>query len=139
MFVDSIIPFDYDRHRKSATVLEVISKKELEVFEPRLFVVELSAVLARYRPRDVVAGHVNEIVKYVNIVEYEQLHEVALDVALSTGCRAVDAFFISCAKETNSILISSDRVQISNAKKAGIEAYYLLEEYNDSLAKLQKI
>ena len=63
VFVDAIIPFDCERYRKSTTVLDVISKKELEVFEPKLLVVELSAVLARYRPRDIVANHVNEIVK----------------------------------------------------------------------------
>jgi len=47
-------------------------------------VVELSAVLARYRPRDVVVNHVNEIVKHVNLVEYEKLHEVALDIGSKT-------------------------------------------------------
>ena len=138
-FVDAIIPFDRERHRKSTTVLDVISKKELEVFEPKLLVVELSAVLARYRPRDVVVNHVNEIVKHVNLVEYEELHETALNIALNTGCRAIDAFFIGCAKETNSILVSSDKVQVSNARKAGIESYYLLEEYSELLAKLQKL
>jgi len=78
-------------------------------------------------------------VKHVNPVGYEELHETAFDIALSTGCRAVDAFFISCAKETNSILISSDEVQISNARKAGVEAYHLLEEYNKLLVKLRKL
>jgi len=139
IFVDAIIPFDHERHRKSITVLEVVSKKELEIFEPRLLIVGLSAVLARYRPRDVVVNHVNEITGYVNIVDYGELHEIALDTALRTGCRATDAFFIGCAKETNSILVSSDRVQVLNARKAGIEAYYLLEEYNDLIAKLQKL
>ncbi len=139
VFVDAIIPFDRERHRKSTTVLDVISKKELEVFEPRLLVVELSAVLARYKPRDVVVKHVNEIVKHVNLVGYEELHETALDMALSTGCRAIDAFFIGCAKETNSILVSSDKVQVSNARKAGVEAYHLLEEYNELLAELWKL
>ncbi|RLI19823.1 PIN domain-containing protein [Candidatus Bathyarchaeota archaeon] len=102
-----------------------------------MLAVELSAVLARYRPR--LVKHVNEIVKHVNPVGYEELHETAFDIALSTGCRAVDAFFISCAKETNSILISSDEVQISNARKAGVEAYHLLEEYNKLLVKLRKL
>ena len=139
VFVDAIIPFIRGRHHKSTTVLDVISEKELEVFEPKLLVVELSAVLARYRPRHIVVNHVNEIVKHVNLVEYEELHETAFDIALSIGCRAVDAFFISCAKETNSILISSDKVQVSNARKAGIESYYLLEEYSELLVKLRKL
>ena len=139
VLVDAIIPFDSERHRKSTTVLEMISSKELVVFEPKLLVVELSAVLARYRSRHIVVNHVNEIVRHVNLVEYEELHETAFDIALSTGCRAIDAFFIGCAKETNSILVSSDKIQVSNARKAGIEAYYLLEEYDELLARLKAI
>ena len=139
VFVDAIIPFDCERHRMSATVLDVVSKRGLEVFEPKLLVVELSAVLSRYRPRGVVVNHVNEVMKYVNVVEYGELHETALSVALSTGCRAIDAFFVGCAKETDSILVSSDRVQVLNARKAGIKVYYLLEEYGDLLAELQKL
>lgn len=84
-------------------------------------------------------NHINEIMRHVNIVGYEELHEIALDIALSTGCRAIDALFIGCAKETNSILVSSDKVQVLNARKAHIETYYLIGEYDDLLAKLQKI
>ncbi len=51
----------------------MISKQELEVFGPRLLIVGLSAVLTRYRPRDVVINHVNEITRYVNIMDYEEL------------------------------------------------------------------
>ncbi len=50
VLVDAIIPFDHERHNESINVLEVISKKELKVFEPRLLIAELSAVLTRYRP-----------------------------------------------------------------------------------------
>ena len=64
MFVDAIIPFDCKRHRMSATVLDAVSKRGLEVFEPKLLVVELSAALARYRPRGVVVNHVNEVMRY---------------------------------------------------------------------------
>ena len=75
----------------------------------------------------------------MNLVDYNQLHDTALEIALSTGCRAIDAFFIACAKKTNSILVSSDRVQVINARKAQIEAYYLPEEYQTLPAKLRRI
>ncbi len=63
--------------------------------------------------------HVSEIEKFVNIVEYEALHNQALEIALTTGCRATDALFIATAKYTNSVLLSCDRRQVENAKKVG--------------------
>jgi len=139
VFVDAIIPFHHERHQKSINILGAISGRDLEVFEPRLLIVELSAVLVRYKPRDAVINHVNEITRYVNIVDYEKLHETALDIALRTGCRAVDAFFIGCAKETGSIIVSADRLQVSSARKAGVEAYYLPEEYDELIIRIQNL
>ena len=52
-----------------------------------------------------------------------------LDIALETGCRAADAYYIATAKLTNSMLISNDRTQVENARKVGIRAYFLLEEH----------
>lgn len=75
----------------------------------------------------------------MNIIDYEELHEKAFDIALSTGCRAIDAFFLGYAKETSSILVSSDRVQVLNVRRAGVEAYYLLEEYSKLITKLRKL
>ena len=51
----------------SATVLDAVLKRGLEVFEPKLLVIELSAVLVRCRPRGVVVNHVNEVMRYVNV------------------------------------------------------------------------
>jgi|GEM_PF-4840390 len=84
-------------------------------------------------------NHVNEITRYVNIVDYEKLRETALDTALRTGCRAVDALFIGYAKETGSILVSADRLQISSARKVGVDAYYLPEECDELIIRTQKL
>jgi predicted nucleic acid-binding protein len=139
ILIDALIPFNIDRNRKSIMVLDIISEKNLDIFEPKLFIIELSAVLIRYKSREIVVKHVNDIIRYVNLIDYNQLHNTALNIVLNTGCRAIDAFFIACAKETNSILISSDKIQVTNARKAGIEAYNLLKEYQLLLNKLQRL
>jgi hypothetical protein len=56
---------------------------------------------------------------------------------LETGCRAIDAYFIATAKLANSTLITNDRIMAENARKAGIEAYYLLEEFEKVKKRLQ--
>ena len=37
------------------------------------------------------------------------------------------------------MLVSNDRLMIRNSRKAGIEAYYLLEEYEAALNRLKEL
>ena len=48
-------------------------------------------------------------------------------------------YFIATAKLTNSILITNDRIMSTNAKKYGVEAYYLIEEFNDAKERLTSV
>lgn len=139
VFVDAIIPFDVKRHDLALNLIDLISRRGLEVYEPQLLEVELSAVLVRYKPRRIVENHVNRVLAHVAVIAYDELHKTALQVALATGCRAVDAFFIACATETGSILVSNDRAQVQSARRAGVRAFYLLEEHQKLRAELQKL
>ena len=58
---------------------------------------------------------------------------------MKTGSRAADAYFIATAKLTNSILITNDRVMAKNAKKAGIETYYLIEEFDEAVSRISEL
>ncbi len=73
------------------------------------------------------------IVERVEIVETPQLREVSFEVALKTGCRAIDSFYISVAHARDAILVSKDRFQVESALKYGIR----LEEWQE-LNKLLK-
>ena len=73
------------------------------------------------------------VLKNFNLIREDEIFDVVLEICKNTGSRAVDGYFIATAKLTNSILITNDRVMIKNAKKAGIEAYYLIEEFNEAV------
>jgi len=73
----------------------------------------------------------------VIIVGETALRNIAIDVAMKTHCRAIDSYFIATAKLTNSILVTNDKVMAKNAKKAGIEAYYLIEEFDKALERIK--
>ncbi len=139
VFVDAIIPFRRERHELSLKLFDTLSSRNVPIVAPLLLVVELSGVLARYKPASVVEEHVSRIAGFVNLLDYSVLHEEARRVALSTGCRAADAFFIAAARVTGSILVSSDRRQVSSARHAGVEAYYLLDEFERILARVEGV
>jgi len=91
VFVDAIIPFRKDRHELASGVVALISEKGLELYEPKLLIVELSGILIRFKTIDTVKEHIESILTFINIFNYHELHEISFEVALSTGCRAIDA------------------------------------------------
>ncbi|BES81759.1 type II toxin-antitoxin system VapC family toxin [Pyrodictium abyssi] len=103
----------------------------LAIYEPALFRVELAGLLVRLNPRDVVEQLVEEIVSRIRVCT--NLDEDAYRVAIATGSRAADAYYIACASKTSSILVSNDRVQVLSARRYGVEAYYLLGETEKAL------
>ena len=62
------------------------------------------------------------------IVEPE-IYGIAFSIAFETGSRAIDSFYIAASKIKNAILVSNDKIQVESARKFGVEAYYLLEEF----------
>ena len=50
----------------------------------------------------------------------------------------MDGYFIATTKLTNSILITNDKIMANNAKKAGVEAYYLIEEFDRVIKRVEE-
>ena len=132
IFADFI--FEFDENRTSAAE-NVLSEIKGRILNPKVFKVEMTCILSRRFHSEIVEKIISEILEDVALIENPD--EIAFEVALKTGCRAIDAYFISTAKLTNSTLITNDRIMAENAKKAGIEAYYLLEEFEEVKRRLQ--
>jgi hypothetical protein len=82
-------------------------------------------------------GFIDETVDKVRLIENP--NELAFQVSLNTGCRAIDSYFIATAKLTDSILITNDKIMSNNAKNYGIECYYLIEEFKKVIEKVKTI
>lgn len=124
---------DDEKRRKIATKL--IGLLSDEIFEPTVFKVEIAGVLSRKFKRKHVISFIDKISEKIEIVD--EVDDIAFDVALSTGCRAIDAYFIAAAKYTDSILITNDKTMFNNAKKYGIESYYLIKDHKKIFRKLE--
>jgi len=138
IYIDSIVPKSEERHIRAKEIIKLASETGIDVFEPRIFIVELVGVLSRFKPKDEVKDVLN-ITKFVNILSEDEIFETAVNIAFDTHCRAVDAYFIATAKLTNSVLITNDRIMADNAKKCGVDAYYLIEEFSNAVEKLKKL
>jgi len=69
------------------------------------------------------------LIEEFNVKTEEELFNLAVYVSEKVHPRAVDAYYIATAILTGSILVSNDRIMVKNSRKADIEAFYLLEEF----------
>jgi len=131
VFVDALFRFNEERSSVAGSVFEVLQEHRITILEPEIFKIELIGQLVRRIPKQEAIVLYEEIVDRINFVEFKVLNEIAFSICFETGCRAIDSYFIAAAKLTNSILITNDKIMAENAKKAGIKAYYLMEEFSD--------
>lgn len=139
VYIDALFIFDEHRYELVKNFFRIVQNKGLKIVEPEVFKIELIGQLVRRTKEDEAFKIYNSIISRVDIVNIEKLRELAFSIASKTGCRAIDAYFIATAKLTNSILITNDKVMAKNAKKANIDAYYLIEEFDNAINRIKEL
>ncbi len=117
VFTDFLVNFDEERHYKAKVFFDKISEGDFIIYEPFLLDVELAGILRRKYDERVVYEILEDLKGKIEVLDEASTHKIALDVAMNTHCRVVDAYFIATAKLTNSILITNDKIMSNNAKK----------------------
>jgi uncharacterized protein len=128
VFIDLIFEYNSARTRSAEEMFSILEEKGLTILEPDLFKIELTGQIARRVKRDLAPKICEEIFQELDFIGTSEIFDKALSIALETGSRAADSFYIAAAEVKEAILISNDRLQIENAKKAGIEVYSLLQD-----------
>ncbi len=139
VFIDRLFIYDESRSNRARSLFKLIDEKSFSIFEPQVFGIELASQLVRRKPRTIAEKLYNEIMDKVIVID-EIEYDLLLDIALSTACRAIDAFYIATASIISAILVSADRVMVNNARRYGIEAYYIhdINDYNALLSKINQ-
>ena len=138
VFIDRLFIYDEERSNRARNVFRIVDKKGYNIFEPQVFGIELASQLIRRKPRNIAKRIYDEVMERIIVVE-EIDYDLLLDVAFQTGCRAIDTYYIATASIVDGILISADKVMVTNARRYGVDAYYIHDarEYNELMSKLQ--
>jgi len=112
-------------------VVTWISKGVIEAYAPKLLIVEVVGVLSRYLSGEEL-DLVLDSLPLIKLIPEESIYEEAIRIARETGSRAADAYYIAVALTINGALLTNDRRQAQNARKAGVKAYYLIEEIKEA-------
>ena len=108
-------------------VMSWVTAGFVEAYAPKLLVVEVLGVLARYLSEEKLEL-VTSSFPPIKLVSEEVFYDEAVRIARRTGSRAADAYYVATASTINGMLLTNDRRQKQDARKAGVKAYYLIEE-----------
>ncbi len=126
--IDLFAGRDVRRVALAEEVFRCAASSNIRVYVPRLFLVEVAGVLVRFLAPSLVEEVVNRLEEEISIIGDDLYFERAVKIALATGSRGADAYYIGLAEAIRAPLATSDKVQAQNAKRAGVRAYYVLDE-----------
>jgi hypothetical protein len=137
VFLDGLFQFDKERHEKARILFRLIQNGAVPIIEPELFKIELIGQLVRRMKQAEATALFDSIIDRLTFIRTTELEGLAFSVALSTGSRATDSFFIAASNLKPACLISNDKLQVESAQKFGVEVYYLLDEFEKVKERLQ--
>jgi len=136
VLVDYVFEEDVTRNDIAKETLKLV--KGLRVFVPRILLIEFMAV-ARRLGMSISKQDVVRLTADFVLLSEDTIFDEAFKIAEHVHPRAADAYFIATAKLTDSILITNDKVMANNAKRYGIECYYLIEDFDKAVERLKEV
>ncbi len=127
----------YDRelktHEKCAALVKLIEDRDIEVYVPKVCVVETAAVVKRLASRAMAAKVSRGVMRSYNMVDESAIFDAAWEVALSTGCSGFDSYFIALARIKDAALFTDDSGMHLHAEEACVNSILIrntdLEEF----------
>ncbi len=129
IFIDRLFVYSEERSLRARNLFKLIDEKDINIFEPQVFGIELASQLIRRKPQTVARKLYDEIMDKVIVVD-DIDYDLLLDIAMSTACRAIDTYYIAVSNLLSGILVSADRIMVNNARKYRVEAYYIHNPYD---------
>lgn len=126
---------ELETHEKCRVLMRLIEERDVEVHVPKVCVVETAAVARRLASRTLAARASNGIMKSYNIADEETIFNIALNVALETGCSGFDSYFIALARREDAMLFTDDSGMHRHAENAGVNSILIR---NSDLQMLQR-
>lgn len=136
IFIDSL--FEKDKHRNELATKLLNSTENLTAFIPRILLIEFIAVSKRLGI-NLSREEITSLVEDFSLLSEDIIFEEAFKIAEEIHPRAIDSLFIAVTKLTNSILITNDKTMSKNAKKYGLEAYYLIDDFSEVLKRIDSL
>ena len=126
---DEILREQQRLHRLARGELKRVESKDVDMLVPTIALIEVGAVVRRLTGSTRKAHLAIEYVRTHSrsILTNEELLDAAIELAVDTGCRAVDGLYLAAARRTDAELFTDDRRMHGLALQEGIPSLLLRE------------
>src|SRR3989344_5188473 len=124
---DSISKEQLRIYNLASSLVDKVNNREIEVIIPVVAVIEVACVSSRLTGSKNVGRQTAEfVINFAsNIISDTEILQECIDIGSVTMSSGFDTVFITCAKVTNSILITDDKKMFNAAIKVGVKAELL--------------
>jgi len=95
-------------HEKCRVTIKKLEERDVEVYIPKVCVVETAAVVKRLADKDFAIKISKGVLDSYEVVGEVLLFDSAWTIAMATGCSGFDSYFIALAKIKNAVLLTDD-------------------------------
>jgi predicted nucleic acid-binding protein len=110
---------EIETHEKCRVIIKELEEREVEVYIPKVCVVETAAVVKRLADKDFAIKISKGVLDSYEVVGEVLLFDSAWTIAMDTGCSGFDSYFIALAKMKNAVLLTDDGKMHFHAKEVG--------------------
>jgi len=124
---DSLLKEQIRIHNIASSLMEKAYNKEAGLFIPTAAIIEVACVSSRLTGvRDIGIKTAEFVIAIATeILDEKEILRECIDMAATTRISGFDSVFITCAKVTDSTLITDDKKMFDAAVKVGVEAKLL--------------
>lgn len=123
-------------HQKCRLLLNILDESSVEVFIPKVCVIETAAVLKRLANRDLAAKLSRGLMRAYDSVGEPDIFESAWRVALDRGSTGFDTYFLALARMKDALLFTDDNGMSHHAREYGVNSILIRELQIDELKAL---
>jgi len=105
----------------------MLEEKGMDVYVPRVCVVETAAVVRRLAGKNVAMKISREVLYSYEVLDEMFLFDSAWTIAINTGCSGFDSYFIALAKINDAVLLTDDKGMHFHAKEVDVDSVLIRE------------
>jgi len=129
---------EMETHKKCKNIIKMLGDPDIDVYIPKVCVVETSAVAKRLSDKKFAVKISKSVMNSYEVVDESILFEPAWAIAIDTGCSGFDSYFIALAKIKSATLFSDDKKMHFYAKDVGINSILIREREFEEIEKSVK-
>ncbi len=119
---DEIYKREQQTHEKCRFVIEKIEENDLDIYIPKVCVVETAAVVKKLANKNLAIKISKGVFDSYEVVDEAFLFDSAWTIAMDTGCSGFDSYFIALARMKNASLLTDDGGMYTHAEEIGVDS-----------------